>query len=139
MIKADANLRQFRLHLFAWRTTPRSSGPALSPTDLFFGRRLRRPAMPAMPSSDQLQIDLSTVPGLQHDVKEKQKTRFDASARPLPSLEPGDTVMLRDPAAKAWSTEATVIQPRRPDGLSYNVLKEDGTVTTRTRRQLRKT
>ena len=129
--KLDANMRKFKEHLFAWRNTPRSDG--FSPNDLFFGRRLRS-TLPAVRPPMSTTDPSST----RTDRREKQKSAFDAHTRALPPLSPGDCVVIRDPASHAWVGEGTVVQARRPDGLSYDLkMKGDGSLTTRNRKWLR--
>ena len=136
--KCDANMRQFAQHLFAWRTTPRGNY-FLSPSELFFGRRLRRADLPTLSPPSCGQVDYSAALDAQRKHSAKVKSAYDASAVPLPPLLEGDVAVARnqDPARKQWNTEVTIVRPRRPDNLSYEVRKEDGAVSTRTRQQLK--
>ena len=127
--KLDANMRQFREHLYAWRNTPRADG--MAPADLFFGRR-QRTGLPSLRAPE-----LSSSPPSREKAAQKQKSKFDAHAKDLPALHPGQQVALRHPTKNTWGGEGTVIDARRPDKRSYAVTTEDGMDTVRTRKDLR--
>ena len=127
--KVDANMTQFRAHLYAWRNTPRQDG--FSPSDLFFGRRQRSPKLPSLRKDA---CNLEAAETARSSTAAKAKEHFDKRAAPLPPLKPGDTVLLSGPGT-AWGGKATV-QDIRPDGRSYTVLPENSNETTRNRRLL---
>jgi len=126
--KLDANMRQFSMHLFSWRNTPRPDG--LAPADLFFGRRQRSTLPSAVP------------PPISPPVPEREKAslaakqRHDSHSRLLSPLLPGTRVHVQTPAGPWGEEEATVVAARRPDGLSYTVKIGDKEVI-RNRRYLR--
>ena len=126
--KLDANLRQFRLHLSAWRNTPRADG--LAPTDLFFGRR-QRTGLPALKTQEL------SLPQPRKEKAASEKKRFDAHARDLPALSTGQQVALRHPTKHNWGGGGVITDTRRPDKRSYTVTTEDGLDTIRNRKDLR--
>ena len=132
--KVGADFKVFREHLFAWRNTPRPDGVA--PADLFFGRRQRSalPGLRALSLSLPLQETAAKRSAGRRDVKDK----FDSHASPLPPLQAGEEVVLRDPARRAWIGEGTIIQPRRDDQLSYEVQLPGEASTIRNRTWIKK-
>ena len=121
--KLDGNLRQFRRHLLAWRNTPRQDG--YSPTDLFFGRRLRS----ALPSASLLPVRLDDAAASRMQQSSKTKARFDSHTRQLDPLLPGERVQVHG------GDSATVIAESE-NGLSYTIQFDNGATTKRYRRYL---
>ena len=131
-LASDANMRQFSSHLFAWRNTPRTDG--YSPASLFFGRRLRS----ALPCLSLPATDLESAQHARQEASVKVKARFDEHTRSLPSLSPGDAVLVQSPTSLKWEGEGIVVDKRRPDGLSYDVsVKHKDAPAPRNRKNLR--
>ena len=109
---------------------------AAAPADLFFGRRQRSalPGLRALSLSLPLQETAAKRSAGRRDVKDK----FDSHASPLPPLQAGEEVVLRDPARRAWIGEGTIIQPRRDDQLSYEVQLPGEASTIRNRTWIKK-
>ena len=104
--KVDANMTQFRAHLYAWRNTPRQDG--FSPSDLFFGRRQRSPKLPSLRKDA---CNLEAAETARSSTAAKAKEHFDKRAAPLPPLKPGDAVLLSGPGT-AWGER----QPSKTSG-----------------------
>ena len=109
LLKKCTNEEDFRDRLLEWRNVPRS-GSTYSPAELFFGRRLRT-QLPTFicPSTPTMQ-----------------------EGRHLSSLSCGDQVLLQNQKSKLWDTHG-VITSVRPDGRSYVVECDDGTIYLRNR------
>jgi len=117
MKKTNSNLANFKEALFAWRNMPRADG--FSPSDLFFGRRLRSASLPSIrKSTPQTYADAVK---LRKSEKEKRKATDN-----VPPLLPGTPVVLQSPMTKRWSERATILAPRRQDNRSYTVENDDG-------------
>ena len=128
--KTDANLRQFRIHLSAWRTTPRADGA--SPADIFFGRQLRR--RNPLPGLYSPNIDVPAVLASRRTAA--QTAAANRPHRPLPTLQAGDRVAIHDRSAARWGEQGTIISRTRDDSLSFSVEKDNGAIATRTRNHL---
>ena len=136
--KCDANLRHFRTHLLAWRTTPRADGT--SPSSLFFGHHLRRanplPCISPSGPSAHILTPASSIIASRHAKAAKSASSLPNSS--LSPLSPGTLVSVYDKDSARWAAgqPATIISPRRPDNRSYVLEKEDGSTTVRTRSHL---
>ena len=130
--KVNANMNEFRSHLFAWRNTPRADG--FSPAEMFFGRRLRT-CLPSVRQADPVSLpDASTA---RDKTASDAKLRHDQHASQLSSLPPGSTVSVRHPKSGAWGDEPAAVESVREDGQSYNLTLPDGSQTVRNRKFLR--
>lgn len=123
--KCNANIDKFNEALFEWRNTPRADG--LSPSDLFFGRRLRSASLPALLRKGGV---TKTYAGA---LKKRQNKTEQLS---FPAVPPGTPVVLQNPHTKRWDEHATIVSARRPDNRSFIVQNENGT-KMRTGRQIR--
>ena len=129
--KVDANLKDFRSHLFAWRNTPRAD--AFSPSDLFYGRRQRSPVLPSLRAST---CDVQAASSSRDKLLIDAKMRHDKKSSLLSPLSSGNSVLFTSPGT-GWNRRATILRPR-PDGLSYYIQPDDGsTETIRNRKFLR--
>lgn len=125
----DSNESEF-LALLDLRNTP-TEGVGTSPAQRLMGRRCKTllPAagtllMPRHSTEDETR-------GLM-GAKRRQKFYADQHAKPLSSLEPGDTVRMRLPGQKRWSV-GTCIRQVAPRSYKVDV---DGVTYRRNRRQL---
>ena len=120
--KCNNRLDDFQEALFEWRNTPRADG--VSPSDLFFGRRLRS----SLPTVRRPGVSPSYAEVLQR--RKKENTQF-------PAVPPGTPATLQDPHTKRWDERASILKPRRADNRSYTVRTEDGQEKMRTDRHIR--
>jgi len=122
--------------ILAYRATPIPELGA-SPAELAFGRKLRT-TLPALPSKltpnhtftrDDLQSRDSVL-------KQRQKMAYDQhhGVQPLPSLQPGDPVVIKSDGEKGWKQEAEIIKLCAPR--SY-LLKTPNGELRRNRRHIR--
>ena len=117
--------------LLDFRNTP-TQGMSVIPAQRLLGRRTKTTLpthpnllVPAFPdSSEQL-----------GEEKTKQVRRYNKSAKDLPTLQEGDTVMIQPRRSGALWTKAIVV--KRLSRRSYRVRTLDGAVYRRNRRQLR--
>ena len=130
--KVDANMRQFRAHLYAWRNTPRADG--FAPADLFYSYRQRT----ALPSVRSPFCSIEAAASARSKSAARAKEHFDAHSSPLSPLLPGTSVSLRDQQSGSWGGQAQAeVESVRQDGLSYNLALPDGSQTIRNRRLIR--
>ena len=123
------------LALLAYRSTPIPDF-GISPAELAFGRRLRT-TLPALPRTlNPSTVDKDKVRARDEAFKGRQKQAFDRrhGVRSLPSLHPGDPVLIKLDGRKEWNQPATVKQVVAPR--SYLVQTAGGDLR-RNRRHLR--
>ena len=123
------------LALLAYRSTP-IPDLGISPAELAFGRRLRT-TLPALPRTlNPSTVDKDKVRARDEAFKGRQKQAFDRrhGVRSLPSLHPGDPVLIKLDGRKEWNQPATVKQVVAPR--SYLVQTAGGDLR-RNRRHLR--
>lgn len=123
--------------LMCYRSTPCAT-TGVSPAELLMGRKIRT-TLPTLEKNLRPKWpNKRTVK--QKDAGEKAKQAFYYNrrhgARPLPPLQPGDTVLTKLDQEKAWVTPAVVskecVTPR-----SYTINTSQGAVLRRNRRHLR--
>ena len=103
--------------LAIWRATPRT-GSDLSPSELFFQRKLALPSLPDTKTWQQVPISEEMK---KNDTKiEERQALFEQ--RPI-LFAPGQSVKVQDPISKEW-TQGKIIEPR-PGNLSYKILIGD--------------
>ena len=97
------------------------TGGEMSPSQLFYKRELRVGELPSIfrKSQDLMEARRQREKG-QMDIRMGTQT-----ARAPETFELGETVILQDRTSKLWKGEAIVIEVR-PDGRSYQVVKENG-------------
>ena len=120
----------------SYRATP-ITATGLSPAQLMTSRKIRT-TVPMLPKQlhpspiDHKAVEL-------RDEQTKNAYRFFCnrrhSARPLPTLQPGQSVNVKLDGEKAWKTPARVIG-KAPEPRSYYVRTEQGTVARRNRRHI---
>ncbi|KAK7106117.1 hypothetical protein V1264_017410 [Littorina saxatilis] len=110
------------LALLMYRSTPLQNG--LSPSQLLMGRKLKT-LVPVLPNTLKPQTpDHDSVKAKETASKEKQRQTFDRrhAAKDLPSLQPGDSVWVRD-MKRSGEVVAKATSPR-----SYIIRTEKGTI-----------
>ncbi|KAK7099066.1 hypothetical protein V1264_003259 [Littorina saxatilis] len=110
------------LALLMYRSTPLQNG--LSPSELLMGRKLKT-LVPVLPNTLKPQTpDHDSVKAKETASKEKQRQTFDRrhAAKDLPSLQPGDSVWVRD-MKRSGEVVAKATSPR-----SYIIRTEKGTI-----------
>ena len=123
----------FKLALSAWRNTPRADG--FSPTQMFYGRRQRTPAIPTLPFHHQEDVDRDRGQQARRRKLNEKIKEHDVHAHALSKLNIGDPVHVQNPFNKKWDTSAIIVAPR-DDGQSY-IIKYDGKEYIRNRIFLR--
>jgi hypothetical protein len=117
--------------LLQYRNAP-IAGLNVSPAQLLFSRRLRT-KLPV--SSASLEPDVCSSHQALCDRQARQKKFYDARARPLPSLQPGDVVRVQHEGE--WQRGMVTAKHATPR--SYIVETEHGSSLRRNRRHLIKT
>ena len=135
--EAKKFLRQkdYDLALLTYRATPIPS-LGYSPAELAFGRKLRT-TMPTLPERLIPNTpEAMAVKDNDHFAKQQQKLYYDRrhGAKPLSTLQPGDSVLVKHDGEKSWKVPATVTGPCAPR--SYTVQTESGALLRRNRRHL---
>ena len=132
--KSQKDGTDLQLALLQYRNTPRDSTLG-SPVQRCMNRRTRT----RVPTSDALLkpelIDTSRVTTRLKECRAKNKSHYDKHARPLPNLNPGDTVRYR--TGKTWTPAKFISPAEKPR--SYQVQTPSGRVIVRNRRHLLKT
>ena len=124
--------KKFDEELLNWRDTPNQCGYA--PGHIFFARRMKT-SLPILPGKTSLDPRKAIQAA---EVRKKLRTREyeKRSSRELTSLDIGDRVFVQEhDGRKHWIQEATITGKDGPRG--YQLKMEDGSQTTRNRRQLR--
>ena len=126
----DAGQDAFKA-LLEFRNTPISE-LGYSPAQLLMSRRLRSP----IPVADHL-----LMPQVVENAREKllqrqvrQKYYYDRGSRPLSTLQPGDTVRVKNPRVREWEPAVIVGQHATPR--SYITMTPDGKELRRNRSHL---
>lgn len=125
-----------QLALLSYRATP-ITATGHSPARLMFGREIRT-TVPVLPQ--QLRptvVDHKTVRLKDQQTKSAYRFFYNRrhSARPLSTLQPGQSVTVKLDGEKGWRTPAKVIA-KAPEPRSYIVQTDQGTVARRNRRHL---
>lgn len=120
------------LALLSYRASPLQCG--LSPAELLMNRKLRT-TLPSYPNYNVKRKTHAKLAKRQQQLKIRQKTFYDTSAKSLPVLARNDSVRIEDP--DGWNTKGTVLQEVAPR--SFTVRTEAGHVLRRNRRSLFKT
>lgn len=118
----------FQVALSEWKATPRADG--FSPSEMFFGRRLRT-LLPGI----QFPFDPLQAETAREDTR--QKVLDSDTSQTLAPLYVGDAVLVQNEKTKEWVDKGTIISIR-PSGRSYEVSLANGKVTLRNRRFIRK-
>lgn len=103
----------FKSALHEFRCTPRSNG--LSPNVLFFGRNTRG-ALPSI-TTENVPTEQGIIK-LRNSHKLSKISHFNDSAKSLPPLQVGKTVLVQEAKNKAWEQKAIVLA-KLPNGRSY--------------------
>lgn len=132
----DINSPAFQEGLMELRNTPRAEGR--SPAQILFGAptRTKLPLHRHLFTSEWK--EKSTLADQRaENLKAKARARFDASARWLSKLKPGDVVLVQDHISHRWNLLAEVLEIC-PRGRSFLVRTESGGLLRRNRRLLRR-
>merc|ERR1712242_263507 len=106
----------------------------MGPAQMFYGRR-QRTELPALPGAYK-DINQQEAATARRRARQKEKECYDKHARPLPSLQRGQTVVIQDPSSGKWDKEAVVLS-KTDTGRSYHLRLMDGKTTTRNRIHLK--
>ena len=117
LLSKSDNYNDFHKRLLSWRNVP-SANEKLSPAEKFYGRR-QRDGLPTAPL-----VPLLVPP------------KEDSSVFPHFSL--GTRIRIQNPISKKWDTLGKVIGIRN-SGLSYEILKDDGSTAIRGQRLVKST
>lgn len=130
MMKKAEDRDDFQQSLLIYRSTPLQNG--LSPAQMLMGRRIRS----NLPVSEDLLTPkgASQVRKDKERQKQRQKHLHDRTARPLPTLQRGDKVRLRDNTTGTWRQQGHVEEELSPR--SYRVQTECGLSLRRNRADL---
>ena len=121
------------LALLEFRNTP-IDGINMSPSQLLMGRRTRT----QLPVSESLPKPSHDSRKVQNALKKKQDTQkenYDRGAKPLPELNPGDQIRVRN--ENLW--EPGMVESKADTPRSYNISTDRGQQLRRNRRHLMKT
>ena len=121
------------LALLEFRNTP-IDGINMSPSQLLMGRRTRT----QLPVSESLLKPSHDSRKVQNALKKKQDTQkenYDRGAKPLPELNPGDQIRVRN--ENLW--EPGIVESKADTPRSYNISTDRGQQLRRNRRHLMKT
>ena len=121
------------LALLEFRNTP-NDGINMSPLQLLMGRRTRT----QLPVNESLLKPSHDSRKVQSALKKKQdiqKDSYDRGAKPLPELNPGDQIRVRN--ENLW--EPGMVQSKADTPRSYNISTDRGQQLRRNRRHLMKT
>ncbi len=132
--RGDLSGEWFLHAMLEYRNMPRKDG--LSPVQWLFGRPVRT-KLPAGPAcfEQSLQQTIKEADPRSEMLRMKAKARYDAGARVLKELQPGEVVRVQDPGSGLWDTLAEVIK-RYPARRSYLIRTETGHLKWRNRRFL---
>ena len=124
------------LALMIYRATP-IEATGVSPAELMVGRPIRT-TMPSLPRN-MVPTAVTHDDVRQRDARYKERTadRYNKGARPLPPLNPGDQVRVRDEVEKTWSEPLTVAGEANGPR-SYIIERQEGQRYRRNRRQLQR-
>ena len=117
LLSKSDNYDDFQKRLLSWRNVP-SANEKLSPAEKFYGRR-QRDGLPTVP----------LVPLL---VPPKEDSSH------LPHFPLGTRIRIQNPISNKWDTLGKVVGIRN-SGLSYEILKDDGSTAIRGRRLVKST
>ena len=131
-IKCLADKSNFQDALQMWRCFPQKSG--FSPAELFFGRR-QRSLLPTLQLHHQ-PIPLSEASTKHAHFRQLMRAAHDNRANRLPSLAVDQRVLVQHPDTKQWSVKG-VINPIRPDGISFVIQPPSCQLIIRGRRLIR--
>ena len=109
-----------RSMLYAWRNVPRSDG--YSPAQLLFVWR-QRTNLPILPFQN-LPINFNEATSSKDAIHSSSAEYHDLHKKILPSLSPGQIVLIQDPKSLLWDTTGVVVSVR-PDKLSYVIRNAD--------------
>ena len=91
--------------LYEWRNVPRSDG--YSPAQLLFGRR-QRTNFPILPLQNR-PINFNEAASSKDAVHTSSDDYHDLHKKTLPSLTPGQTVLIQDPKSLLWDSTGVVV------------------------------
>jgi len=106
LAKTIASHEDYHKAISAFRAAPRADG--VSPNQLFFGRNLRNPALPALPQH----LDFDQALLRRQEAKEHDVQAYDEHARDLPVLSVGDEVSIQNRSTLRWDTPGKVVAIR---------------------------
>ena len=130
--KAHDDGRDMEMVLLEFRNTP-ITGMDESPAQLLMSRQLRS-QMPTIPTMLQPTVSEGIREKLAQR-QQKQKGQYDKSVKPLPDLNPGDSV--RYQVDRSWKPATVIKQHNNP--CSYYIRTHQGTVIRRNRYHLKRT
>lgn len=131
--KAREDRKDPNIALLDFRNTP-IDGVGLSPAQLLMGRRTRT-RLPTSPKLLKPMYDADTIRTRLTEKQQKQKSYYDKTAKPLPTLQPGEHVRLRNDDKGVWvpaTVKRATSEPR-----SY-VVESNGRDYRRNRRHILK-
>lgn len=121
------------LALLCLRTTPQAGGLS-SPANMMFGNRKVKSNLPSIQILEKDEEVLSKMESKQ----QLHQARYDAHSRPLPELQPGQSVRIQHPISKKWDP-AIMRRQCEENPRSYIVETETGGQYRRNRKHIRST
>ena len=129
----DIGSKEFLDGIIQIRNSPRADG--LSPCQVVFGRSVRT-LIPTLTESLGTNEYVELAKKGREKLNQKQKYLYDRSAKKLRPLDIGMKVWVQHPETKKWDSTATILTRIR--NRTYQIRMEDGKITHRNRRLIRK-
>ena len=129
----DIGSKEFLDGIIQIRNSPRADG--LSPCQVVFGRSVRT-LIPTLTESLGTNEYVELARKVRKKLDQKQKYLYDRSAKKLRPLDIGTKVWVQHPETKKWDSTATILSRIRKR--TYQIQMEDGKITHRNRRWIRK-
>ena len=116
-----------------YRSTPLACGK--SPAELLMNRRIRSNLPISKTLLQPVPVNTQNIREQKQNAKVKQKLYYDQRARSLPELTVHQKVRVKSPHDDHWAKQGTIIKVQ---GRTYTIKMDDGGITRRNRRHLRR-